>query len=310
LDNKSLVEEFVKDIKLRGWSEWTVKSCSYTINLLEDSTNGIPFREIQKEHLRDFLVFLKARKGRKGSVSPETIRKHVNNLSSFFEFLEDEGHIDRSPVPQFRRKYVRNSFMGVKEGQQRQIIDPSQMRRLIGSILDPHDKAMFILLAKTGLRAQELMSIDVTDISLENLTINLKPTHKRKVQTVFFDYEAKGLLARWLSMRKELIATGEKALFITNDGHRMTHAILNKRLTRYAALVGLHDPDSSDLDKRFTTHCFRHYFTTQMINAGMPRDYVKELRGDTRNETIDIYRHLTMEELKREYLQRVPRLVL
>jgi integrase/recombinase XerD len=40
----------------------------------------------------------------------------------------------------------------------------------------------------------------------------------------------------------------------------------------------------------------------------MPRDYVKELRGDTRREAIDIYNHIDMEELKRVYLETIPRL--
>jgi len=45
-----------------------------------------------------------------------------------------------------------------------------------------------------------------------------------------------------------------------------------------------------------------------MWNCGMPREYIKELRGDTRGETIDIYDHIDMEELKASYLECVPRL--
>ncbi len=151
---------------------------------------------------------------------------------------------------------------------------------------------------------------DVSDVSLENLTITLKPTGKRKVMMVFFDFETKALLARWLVLRKEIVRPDEKALFVTYEGTRMTHAILNKRLKRYAEIIGVHDPASSDLEKRFTTHCFRHFFTTELINSGMSRDFVKELRGDSRSETIDIYRHITVDELKREYLQHMPKLIL
>jgi integrase/recombinase XerD len=310
MDNESLVEEFLKDIRLRGWSQWTIKSCGYTLKLFQECIGNTSFLEVNKEELKSFLFFLKARKGRGDEISQETLRKHINNLSSFYEYLEDEECIPKSPIPQFRRKYVRNSFRDAHKGQKRQIIDVVQMRKLIGSILDPHDRAMFMLLAKTGLRAQELISIDVSDVSLENMSISLKPTGKRKNMLVFFDFETKALLTRWLELRKEIAKPDEKALFVTNEGNRMSNVILNKRLKRYAELIGVHDPDSSDLQERFTTHCFRHFFTTELINAGMPRDFVKELRGDSRSETIDIYRHITVDELKREYLERMPKLIL
>jgi len=180
----------------------------------------------------------------------------------------------------------------------------------MGSILDPHDQAMFVLMAKTGLRVQELVSIDVSDISLENLTINIKPTGKRKHMIVYFDYETKDILVRWLNLRKEIVSHNEKAMFVTDWGTRMTVAILKKRLKKYAELVGIHDPHTMNLEKRFTSHCFRHFFTTELINSGMKRDFVKELRGDSRSETIDIYNHITPEELRREYLQYIPKFYL
>ncbi len=306
MDNNTIEKEFMKDIQLRGWSGWTIKSCKYTLNLFKESIKEKPFPDVDNNDLKQFLIYLKSRKGRNGEISLETLRKHINNLSSFYEFLEDEEYIMKSPVPKFRRKYLSKTFRNGSNGQKRQIIDLSQMRILIGSILDPQDRAMYTLLAKTGVRAQELMSIDVSDMSLDDLSITLKPTGKRKIMMVYFDFETKNLLRRWVDMRGEIASKEEKALFVTNNGTRMSHTILNKRLKLYADLVGLHDPESSDLEKRFTAHCFRHFFTTELLNSGMPRDYVKELRGDSRSETIDIYHHLTSIELKRSYLQHIP----
>jgi len=40
----------------------------------------------------------------------------------------------------------------------------------------------------------------------------------------------------------------------------------------------------------------------------MPREYIMELRGDARSDTMDIYDHIDEEELRRSYLQCVPRL--
>jgi integrase/recombinase XerD len=46
------------------------------------------------------------------------------------------------------------------------------------------------------------------------------------------------------------------------------------------------------------------------MRAGMSRDYVKELRGDTQGEAIDIYNHIYMEDLRTTYLAKIPSLEL
>ena len=68
----------------------------------------------------------------------------------------------------------------------------------------------------------------------------------------------------------------------------------------------IHDSRGS-LNKKFTTHCFRHFFTTHLRRSGMPRELIQELRGDRRGDAIDIYDHIDPEELRRSYLQHVPR---
>ena len=307
MDNDSLEEDFFDDVELRGWSNWTTRGCKYTLKIFRECIKDKSYVDIDQHDLKQYLKDLKNRKGRNGEMSSETIRKHINNLASFYEYLEDEDYVVKSPIPKFRRRYISNNYRTGRKGQKRQIIDLPKMRIFLGMILDIQDRAMYTLLAKTGLRAQELLSIDVEDVSLEEMTISIKATGKRKNMDVYFDLETRRQIETWLSIRDERANKGERALFITDVGTRMSHVILNKRLKRYATESGIHDPDSPDLEKRYTAHCFRHFFTTELLNSGMPRDYVKELRGDSRTETIDIYNHITPEELKRSYLQHIPR---
>ncbi len=51
---------------------------------------------------------------------------------------------------------------------------------------------------------------------------------------------------------------------------------------------------------------FRHFFTTHLIRNGMPREYVKELRGDARREAIDLYYHVDLEDLRWRYMACMP----
>jgi integrase/recombinase XerD len=79
-----------------------------------------------------------------------------------------------------------------------------------------------MLMFKTVIRRGELASLDVDDVDLEGLTVTLKPARKRSNRAVFFDEEAKTVLARWLKARDTRIKQpGEKALFVGYHGGRL-----------------------------------------------------------------------------------------
>jgi len=57
-----------------------------------------------------------------------------------------------------------------------------------------------------------------------------------------------------------------------------------------------------------TPHCCRHWFTTHLRRNGIRRELLKELRGDSRGEAVDIYDHIDRKELKRANLVAIPEL--
>jgi integrase/recombinase XerD len=75
-----------------------------------------------------------------------------------------------------------------------------------------------------------------------------------------------------------------------------------------AIRIGLHDASSERMEDHFSAHCTRHFFTTHLRRAGMPREFIQELRGDVRKEAIDIYDHIDREELRKSYLAHIPQL--
>lgn len=47
---------------------------------------------------------------------------------------------------------------------------------------------------------------------------------------------------------------------------------------------------------------------THLRRSGMSRSFIQELRGDSRDGVIDIYDHITSDELKIAYFKHVPQL--
>jgi len=148
----------------------------------------------------------------------------------------------------------------------------------------------------------------VHDVDMQKCSIKLKPTAKRTNRLVFFDEETKTCMEDWLRERAKLSKLRSDALFVSEKGVSLGRNRVRDLVVLYATSVGLNDPNSEKLEDRFTPHCCRHWFTTHLMRSGMPREHVQELRGDVRQDAVDIYYHIDPDELRRSYLEHIPKL--
>ena len=301
---KELIEEFCEDCRLRNMTDESIRRYKSCLQIFAKflADRGVRVVDVDKKDLKAFLSFLRQR-----GVKYKTLENYFSALSSFYDFLVFEELVDRNIVLPFRRRYLRR-YKDDCDDPERKIISVEEMSKLVNSILDPRDKAIVVLLAKTGIRRGELIRIDVDDINWEDYSITLKPTAKRSRRVVFFDDECAIVLKRWLRIREKL-KPKTKALFVSyQSGRRIDRNTVYRIVTTHAQRLGLHNPESDRIEDHFTPHYLRHWFTTMMRRRGMPREFLKELRGDKRREAVDRYDHIDREELRRMYLACVPKL--
>ena len=298
----NFLDKFIADGKIQGWTERTTDGYYYHTKKYLQFIDKDP-RDVTTEDLKQFLTYLDKR-----GVSNSTIEKYFACLSSFYKYLEYEELVNKNPIPKFRVRYLKGRRKNQDSGAKRQLISVEAMRDLINSILDPKDKAVTITLAKTGVRLSELVNIDVSDVNWAEQSIKLKPNGKRSNLLVYFDDECGRILRRYAGLRDDLAQANEVALFVNYYGERMKRRGIEIMVSRYAQRLGLHDATARDLQKRFTPHCCRHWFTTHLRRAGMPREHLQELRGDSKTATMDIYLHLDAQELKESYRSYMPQL--
>lgn len=300
-----LIKDFIRDCRLRELSEESIRG--YKSNLLIFNKflhrQRISFLKVDKEVLKEFLRYL--RENRK--VSQKRIENYFSSLSSFYEYLAYEGSMQSNPVIRVRKRYLRSYKKGDKSDAKRKLIGIEEMGMLINSILDARDKAIVTLLAKTGIRRGELIRTDLEDINWQEQSITLKPARKRSNRVVFFDDECARILKRWMSIREKLGAKS-KALFPGENKDRICRNAVYDAVAKWAAKLGLHNPESKRMEDHFSPHCCRHWFTTWLRRNGMSREFIKELRGDKRKDAIDIYDHIDREELRKAYLAFIPQL--
>lgn len=287
------LQDFKNDCLARGFAPRTVES--YTGHIKYYLTRD----DVDQPNFINFLLHL--RDDRKFTLA--TVSSYFSSLSTFYDYLEYENIVQHNPVPKFRRRYLRR-YKRHHRPETRQLITIDQMSDLICEADTLLYKTIIIFLAKTGIRRQELVTLDRSDINLEQNTILLKPTPKRSNRLIFFDDETKCFLEAYLNTRLD----PNPALFVgPQNKNRIDEDRIYEAVIRYATRCGFHN-SKGHLHEKFTPHCCRHWFTTHLRRSGMSREFIQELRGDSRDGAIDIYDHITPDELKVGYFRHIPQL--
>ncbi|MDQ1252567.1 MAG: integrase/recombinase XerD, partial [Euryarchaeota archaeon] len=177
LPETSFLDDFLLDCRVRNFSPRTIQSYKSHIKYF---LSKYPV-QIDQEDLKDFLVHIRDKK----NYAASTVENYFSSLSCFYDWLEWEGVIEKNIIPPFRKRYLRH--YKDQRHEERQLISLEQMRDLIDSAEWIGFKVMFIFFAKTGIRRQELIDLDLKDLYLSNRYAMLKPHAKRSNRIVFFD---------------------------------------------------------------------------------------------------------------------------
>ena len=304
LRSDEIVEGYLKDCKVRGMSPRTMpgyKSALKMFRLYLDQIN-VDILDVNRDVLKGFLEHI-----REKQLTQRSLESNFSVLSSFYEYLNYEGMVSKNPVSEVRKRYLR-SYKDNGSNHERKLISVEDMAKMINSEMNIRNKVIITLLAKTGIRRNELVSLDVSDIDLIEMKITLKPTHKRTNRIVFFDDETAFILRRWIRIRGGMNKKQLPALLLSAKGDRLSGNGVLEIVSKAALRVDLSDISSGNPSDHFFPHCCRHWFTTHLRRAGMPREFIQELRGDVRREAIDIYDHIDKKELRESYLAHIPQL--
>jgi integrase/recombinase XerD len=305
MQQNEIIIAFDADLELRGMSDSTRKTYISMVKQFSRHLDekGKSLIDVGKPELKDWLRVLRLEQGLRAS----SLQGHFSALSALYDYLQDDGIIRANPVLPFRKRNL-HGYKKSKEAEPRKLISVDEAAKLVRSVVDSRDRAIILLLLKTGIRRHELAELDVQDLDLMNMSMKLKETPKRSNRIVFFDEEAMEAMIWWLEAREKMNCS-DPALFVGNGGRRLNPLSINRIVIRYATRVGLHIPGSNRPEDRFTAHCCRHWFTSHLDDAGIKREYIQFLRGDIGGkEAVDGYIHPNLRKIKENYLAHIPRL--
>jgi integrase/recombinase XerD len=241
----------------------------------------------------DFLAELGTK-----SASPATIHRKAACLRSFYRHLRREGVRDSDPTA---------SLSAPRRGRKLpQVLSKAEVDRLLTQPrgTEPsalRDRALLELMYACGLRASEAISLEVSDIDLDDGLLRARGKGSKE-RIVPVGQGALGAVRVYLHRgRPKLVRRkpSESHLFVNFRGGPLTRQGLYKIVRRHATTAGLAD--------RMSPHTLRHTFATHLLAGGCDLRSVQEMLGHADVSTTQLYTHLSSGRLKEVYFKAHPR---
>lgn len=294
-----LAEEFIGYLTVeRGASKNTTSAYRRDLGLyaafLQERGVVAP-EQISRDHVAAWIAAL-----RDAGAAPSTIERRVAAAKSFHRFLVREGITVNHPTAALPLPKVPERLPDVVSIDD---IDRMLSQPFPEGPVGYRDRAMLEVLYGCGMRASELVGLNLADVDLDGgfLRVFGKGSKERVVpiagaaSRALGDYLAHG--RPFLHAKKGARRQDPDAVFINIRGQRMTRGTVHALVHAYGSRVGL------DVHP----HTLRHSFATHMLEGGADLRSLQEMLGHSDITTTQVYTHVDRSHVREEYLSTHPR---
>ncbi|WFA09595.1 tyrosine-type recombinase/integrase [Tissierella sp. Yu-01] len=241
---------------------------------------------ITTQVLRSYVSFLKKHK----KYANETVRRKINSLSSFFNFLYETEYIDKNPMAPIKApKKEQRIPIYIKENELKRLLEaPEKYARFPEHRL--RDKVMIQLLVFTGARRSEVLALNFDDVDFGKKTITILKGKGNKQRIIPLIEPLATDLWEYLQTRLPLT---NHAIITSDRGNRMSVGNFQSLFRRYLEKSGLGN-------KGYTIHKCRHSFASLLYQNGVDIISIKELLGHEDLNSTKIYTHTNVNHLRKQ----------
>ena len=299
------VEAFARHLDVeRGQSAHTQRAYVGDLRNLMAFGRDKGINDLSEVKLSDLRSWL-AHQSESGAAR-STIARRAASARAFLRWATRTGVIAADPSLRLVAPRRLKTLPGVlKQSEVSALLDVAAVASDDQDALHLRDRAMLELLYASGIRVGELVGLDVDDVDFGSNLVRVMGKGAKE-RTVPFGGPAATALQGWLQLgRGQVVTAGSgpagsvHALFLGRRGRRV-----DPRQVRSAVHQLLqHVPDAPDMGP----HGLRHSAATHLLEGGADLRTVQELLGHASLATTQIYTHVSVERLKRSYLQAHPR---
>jgi integrase/recombinase XerC/integrase/recombinase XerD len=293
-DWRSALDAFDADLRRRAVAPKTRRAYAIdTAQLAEWATgHGHEPAAIDVRALRRYAAGLSEQ-----GQAPSTVARKLASVRALFRSLVAAGAREENPA----------DLLSSPKRPQRlpHVLKPSEVAALLDSIpattpLEIRDRALFELAYASGLRAEELVDLDVgsLDFDAEHVRVEGKGAKTRFVPV---GEPALKALAAYLERARPALSArdGNEALFLSKSGRRLSTSDVRRRLRVWARTAAAHTG--------VHPHALRHSFATHLLEGGADLRAIQELLGHASISTTQVYTRVESARLRAAYARSHPR---
>lgn len=225
-------------------------------------------RELRAEHFDRYAAAL-----RKAGNRPVTVGDRINGLSNFFAFLVERGVLARNPLSGRRLRPESEPVAPLSAADLQALMDVCSPQSWHGA----RDLAVIWALLDTGMRASELVGLDVADLDHQTWTLRIRHGKGGKFRSARLGVAARRYVGDFL-----ILWRGDEpgALFPSQQG-RLSPGSLLQLVARLGRAAGV---------ERVHPHRLRHTFAVEFLRAGGDVFRLQMLMG---HSTLEMTRRYT-----------------
>ena len=192
------------------------------------------------------------------------------------------------------------------------VLKATEVAALLDSIpattpLELRDRGLFELAYACGLRAEELVTLDLEAIDFDAESVRVEGKGG-KTRLVPVGEHALGALERYLERARPALAVEtdgarDRALFLSKSGRRLSTSDVRRRLNGWARRAMSRSPGLAQAHP----HALRHSFATHLLDGGADLRAIQELLGHATISTTQVYTRVESARLRSTYSRAHPR---
>ncbi len=239
---------------------------------------------IKKISLSDLYAFMSYLSIDKSNKVASRARK-VACIKSFFNYLTTKAKVlEINPAKELEAPKIGKRMP--------KYLNIDESKKLLNAVDGPNkerDYAIIVLFLNCGLRLSELVSLNISQIADDKMTVIGKGNKER---TVYLNHACKNALNEYMRARPKEKLKDKNALFLSERKQRISSRTVQVIVKKYLEMAGL---DTT----KYSPHKLRHTAATLMYQYGNADiRSLQEILGHESVATTEIYTHINDEHLQ------------
>jgi integrase/recombinase XerC/integrase/recombinase XerD len=261
----------------------TLASSFTSVMLFLDFCGKSGKRDLPEIERVDLEAFVEHEQNRGLRIS--TVRTRLACIIAFLHFLMEQDVIPGSLLKRGIKLKLPDALP--------RAMNPADVRKLLSVIDDTRDRALILLLLRTGMRIGEALGLTLNDLDIRDRKVHLFEGEKNSMgRVVYLSDDVLLALKLWLRRRDQ----NQEFVFYGQGHKRLCYSAGRSRFVKYLQKAGLEQ-------KGYTVHCLRHTFASELLNAGMRLECLQQLLGHQDIEVTRRYARLTDRTREEEYFR-------